>query len=512
MSQTKIIKIDKFQTIGENKKDLPNGTFRYIENVSVGNFDNSAKQVPNVTTLDNDQSILKLLRYGTATYGIGWNSADSDTQLFVYNTSTKVYDVLATSKVAGTLRKDPFFEVMDGVVYFDGGNNYICTYVLSSHTLTSNFHAFNGGMEGGCNWKGSLYGWSDSNNNGSNSYNAIYKITASDVVEMVSVPLTQTIVDLVPFGNYLAIICTASSVSNDGVSRMYIWDGVTTTSFTDIIDIGYGVVGGADILDGIIYAVIGFENKKGFRIKAYSGGIFQTVYTYFGRKNAVSTYLYCQPASLVKSYTGFLYFMIVGARPGSNYAQSYEMTLFRYGRRNINEQLGLSVYKDLAVTPTVGNYLGVYNNDFIISEEVNPAELTENVIYAVVYESTDKTRQVQTPYTSVYNAQPGVLETGIYTFGDTSTTKKLLSINVQNLPLPTGGQVVLKYKADAETDWTTIFTNLTENSVDYNGKNIEPTGAELPNFNEIAFRIETLGGVEITGIRIKAEEQYDIFG
>ena len=50
----KEIKINRFETIAENKRDLPNGQFRYLENVGTGDFDNSAKQVPNVYTKDNN--------------------------------------------------------------------------------------------------------------------------------------------------------------------------------------------------------------------------------------------------------------------------------------------------------------------------------------------------------------------------------------------------------------------------------------------------------------------------
>lgn len=502
--------INKFLTIGENKRDLPNGVFRYLENLEVGN-DDSVKQVLNVETTDNDQCILKLIQYNNVIYGIGFdNTTNKDVTLYKYDTNA--YVALTNGTVAGgTLRLyNPFFASMEGYLYFDGGNNYISRFKISDNTMTATWKAFNGGMEGGTLWQGNLYGWSDSNNNGASSYNSIYKITDSAVTEMIQVPLSQTIVDLIPFGDYLAIICTASSTSDDGVSRMYLWDGVTTTTFTDIIDIGYGECMGADVLDGLIYAGISFKNKKGFRLKAYSGGIFQTVYTYYGKKNEVSEYIYSFIASQLKAYTGYLYFMVVGARPGSSYASVYEATLFRYGKNNANESYGLSVYKSLEVEPAVGNTLGSLGNDFIIDESDTYAlSLNQNSIYAVVYEAPYKTRQVKST-DSTFTAQPGVIETSIFTGGDSHINKKWIGVSTQFAPITTGQSITLKYKVDADTSWTTFATINTVGTISQETINIESTGANLPNFKELSIRAELLGGAELTGLIIKCEETNSI--
>ena len=505
MATTKEIKISKFDTIAENLRDLPNGQFHYLENLGIGDFDSYAKQVPNVTTLSQDQCILKLIKYGSTVYGIGFdNTTNKDVTL--YKWVTDAFVALTDGTVAsGTIRLyAPFFAFMGDYIYFDGGTNFISRWQISTTTMDETWVAHTGGMLGGTAWRGDLYGWCDIDNE-------VYQISDAAVTSMIVIPEDQTVKELIPFGNYLAIVCTASTLSDDGVSRMYLWDGVTTTTFTDIIDIGYGIVEGGDILDGMINVVVGFNNRKGFRIKTYSGGIFQTVYTYYGRNNLVTDYLYCMPASVVKAYTGFLYFMMVGARPGSTYSSSYEAVLMRYGRNTINETNKLSVYKSLEVIPIVGNTLGILGNDFIISEEVNPAAVVDNSVYAVVYESAYKTRQIVST-TSTYSGQPGAIETSAYSFGDVSKDKQLKAMALQFAPLPATGQITLKYKADAETDWTTVCEETTPDDVFYNVVNVESTGANLPTFNEIAFRVELLGGATLTSFNAKAEELGDIYG
>lgn len=102
-------------------------------------------------------------------------------------------------------------------------------------------------------------------------------------------------------------------------------------------------------------------------------------------------------------------------------------------------------------------------------------------------------------YTSVYESQ-------IFAGGDSSKTKKLIGVTIMTDSLPTAGQVVIKYRKDEETSWTTIFTNTTDNSISHSAINIESSGATLPEYKEIQFRIESTGGAEITGLKFKYEE------
>jgi len=72
--------------------------------------------------------------------------------------------------------------------------------------------------------------------------------------------------------------------------------------------------------------------------------------------------------------------------------------------------------------------------------------------------------------------------------------------------LPTAGQVVMKYRVNNETSYTTIFTDTTDNDITHSAVNIESSGATLPQFRELQLRVESTGNAEITGISLKWEE------
>ena len=99
-------------------------------------------------------------------------------------------------------------------------------------------------------------------------------------------------------------------------------------------------------------------------------------------------------------------------------------------------------------------------------------------------------------FTSIYETE---------LFGDGKQTYKLLSATVMTDFLPTAGQVVLKYKKDEETSFTTIFTNTTDNSQRRTAINIESSGATLPTYRRLRLRVESTGNAVITGIRLVSE-------
>jgi allantoicase len=76
-------------------------------------------------------------------------------------------------------------------------------------------------------------------------------------------------------------------------------------------------------------------------------------------------------------------------------------------------------------------------------------------------------------------------------------------------PLTTGQSVVMKYRTDTDLDdataWTTILTHNTVGQTTHYALNIESTGGDLPNYNEIQFRLESYGGAVITGFEYGGE-------
>lgn len=93
------------------------------------------------------------------------------------------------------------------------------------------------------------------------------------------------------------------------------------------------------------------------------------------------------------------------------------------------------------------------------------------------------------------NAVTAIWETVIINDGDSSVTKKLLGVTAIHEALPANGQIVVKYKKDEETTFTTILTNTTLNSLRKTAINIESSGATLPQYKEITFRVESTAAV-----------------
>ena len=510
----KEIKISRFDggMIGEDR-DFGDGYFKYLENVLVGDKINSIKQTPNTTNTVNDRHIVAMQEVGGTIYGLGWENGGTQDVTVYSGSFNTAFSALTSGTVASTnLRTNsPLFEYYNGVLYFDAGS-YVASYTIATNTMNATYSAISGGLKGGAVWQGNIYGWGNTNTK------TVYVTNTSTAVTtaMISVPSDQTIVDLIPYGNYLAIICTSTSTT----SRMYLWDGVTTTTFADIVDIGYGTVAGADILDGQIYALIAFPNLKGFRLKIYTGSVFKTLLNYDARANSANTLIYCEPASRLKAFTGYLYFLIVGSRPYSTYASIYEMSLFRYGKKDSSKQNTLSVIKSIECTDnlTVGSTLGSVRNDFIVTEKYSTtvsSSFPKQQIVSTILTGASTMTEVKTAIDSnnaVYTSQDGVVETGLYTGADASKEKYLKGISAYFSPLPSGGSVQLFYKKNEDTTWTHIFNETTANAISHEAVNIESTGTILPIFREIAFRAELGGGAELTGLKFKYEEEQNLYG
>jgi len=483
---TKEIKINRWDLgMTEEERDLADGYFRYLENVSCGDKARGLKQVPNTTASSSTRELRRIINLNSTYYGLG---ADGSGDACIWKYSGSWASSTPAANYALADKQNPFFLHNNGVIYFDN-LNHIGTYTVSGGAMVGDWSALTGGLKGGLMWQGNMYGW------GTN--NQIYKVVVTAPTSMIQIPTDQVIVDTLDYRNLQAVICTSSL----NQCNMYLWDGVTTTSFHDIIRIGKGTVKGASILNGVITVVIAGANNKDFRIKQFNGTEFKTVYYYSGRKNTGGT-INTTIISEIKESKGYIYFLVRGTRP--NTAETHNIFLCRYGQKESGRQNSFCVYKDFNYIPT---YTGGIVADFIILDDsTQPTNYVP--VFAVVMD-TDAylMKEIITSGTSgVYTAQAGIIETGIFTGGDSSIEKQLKGISLQYAPLPTAGQVVVKYKKDEETTWTTIYTDTTNSAVSHESVNIESSGANLPTYKEIAFRIELLGEAEVTGLKFKYEE------
>ena len=92
---------------------------------------------------------------------------------------------------------------------------------------------------------------------------------------------------------------------------------------------------------------------------------------------------------------------------------------------------------------------------------------------------------------------------------DATYYKDLVEVSVMTEYMPTAGQITLAYQINQNigtSSWTTIFTNSTDNSISHTANNVESGGTALPkDYKEIAFRILSTGGAEVTGLSFREE-------
>ena len=97
-----------------------------------------------------------------------------------------------------------------------------------------------------------------------------------------------------------------------------------------------------------------------------------------------------------------------------------------------------------------------------------------------------------------YSATSSTYESVVFNAGDSSKKKDLLGITVTTEPMPAAGQIILGYKTDAQTSFTAIFTDTTDNQISFSAI----TG--LPkDYKEIQFQILSTGNAVPTGFSFR---------
>ena len=284
---------------------------------------------------------------------------------------------------------------------------------------------------------------------------------------------------------------------------VYLYDGQSVKSY----DIGAGDVFGGAYFNGQLIVGMTAKNKRAIYFMGFNGIHFRPVYTYSARANAEATpYALIAGASLMKVFGNHIYFIATGTKPNNNYANHYEYTLARYGKEIQENPMAFSFYKTFDFTSARGLDGQTAKNDFLILGNITgTAAIPEAYVAATIYSDTTKTTLFLSS-ASTFSAQAGVVETFEFTGGDDSIVKQLLAVSLAYRPIPTGGSVVLKYRVNNTAAWTTIFTDSTAGSMAHSAVNIESTGANLGEFNYVQFRVELLGGVELTQGKFKYEE------
>lgn len=311
---------------------------------------------------------------------------------------------------------------------------------------------------------------------------------------VLTLPSNMRIVSCCPYGDYLAIGCvdTATAAGVNVHSTVFLWDRDSSlTTLSDRIDFGEGALVHLANLNNQLIGVVGFYTDNSFSldkprvlIKKVSGR-FAIDLNVMILDDTTGTELCLPRTSFTRN--NILYFPIVPSTAKGD---------IRQGIWAVDSSGRLSLVHSGDEVAT--SYQGIYStsNMWWIAHSTAGFETTIH--------HSDFNMGYSTTTASIY-------ESVILNLGDSQKTKKLISVSVMTDKLPTAGQIVLKYRIDGATSWTTIFTNTEDDSVRHTAINIESTGATLPTYKEIEFRVESTGGAVFAGLKYKAELIDDSF-
>jgi hypothetical protein len=315
--------------------------------------------------------------------------------------------------------------------------------------------------------------------------NILVRVYPSGTVQdqALKLPTYLKITSLTNYGNYLAIGCAPVSTYN-GVSKVFLWN-LTSPDIQEVIDWGEGELRVLETIEGTIIGVTDryLNNDSGagrgsFIIQGYAGGYPQVLKEVFTLKlNGIAMPL----SKAVKNNRLFFVSKIMTNAAGTEYNEG----IWSFGRKNATYPYSLTLdYIDENVDTDGIQSFGAAGNFFFISHSGDG--------------SIDKTNDAATyAFTSTYEPQ-------VFDFGDIDNDKRLDSVKISFRKLATGESLTLKYKVDDATNWTTIGTFSTVGALSHTFVRDETNGTDFASGREFRFRVESTGGLEITGFKARA--------
>jgi hypothetical protein len=317
----------------------------------------------------------------------------------------------------------------------------------------------------------------------------IYSYDGSTWTDALTLPTDQQIVAACAFGNYLAV-GTITKGNLELRSTVYLWDrNSSLTTLTQRLDFGPGKLTHLANLNNRLIGVMSYylENSYGLRrgrvyIKQASGEFAVTLNTLTADNDAATGLL----AQTFVIKDNKLYFPM--SVPLNTDARLGIWAVDEHGRAALD-----------AIEEQATSYDGIYlaGNMWWIAHSANGSvtHTDDDRAYSTTLPSIYETLILSTIYVTNRGA---IIE-------NNNVIKKLVGVTAKYEPLPAGGQIILKYRKDGATAWTTIFTDSTATSNGHSSVNIESTGANFPEYYEIEFRIESTGGAVYLGLEYKAE-------
>lgn len=302
-----------------------------------------------------------------------------------------------------------------------------------------------------------------------------------------TLPSKYIISSICEYGNYLAIACRSNNPIY-GKSVVYLWDRDSSlNTLAEVIDFGTGELLALEQVEGLL---IGISLRTNLLFNLPDRLVFRKYET----GGVADVFL----ELLSSSMTGIVF---AGRR------QKQDQRMYFMAEITIDGVLRSGIW---GVGKDAEGHWAVWhdrtpNNDTAVALNSLKGFITTGD-YAIVSYNDGGFKLRETSTVSTDYAASAIIETVInpaMPVIDYTTSKQLQNILVAYDPIPSGGQVICKYKVNGSA-WTTIFTETTT------GKTITDTafdasGTRLQPGTEYQFRVESTGGVMVTGLKYRYE-------
>lgn len=444
------------------------------------------------------QALIGNLLIGTdgVVYGLGAYSANNSFPSVYKKTSpTSTWSEILVSVGSSVINYDAFVEyhTSSGArrLFYQCGNNVNIIDPADSVTLVQHALSATNVAKPYVHPKDDILYWPydnkiAANNNGSWTDSAL------------TIPARYRITSICGFGNYLAIGATLTNISAAGSglssSVVYLWDrDATVTTVTESIDWGVGVLQVLNNLDGVLISISDsggasttVQDMDSVQIKGYSGGAPFLIAEIPTIKQTTTDPDVSIETRVNFIYRGRMYFSV--NIDGGGASPEYR-GLWCISRSKVSGQYSVNLER---MATNDGSETGVIAaailGDFVFIVHTNPGTLTRTI--------DNNSISIGYVATSIYESlvNPGMDK------GDYFKKKKLMSVTAHYIPLPSSGQVVLKYRVDGGS-WTTIATETTDGAIVT--ERIKANNTEFTDGRQYEFRFESTGFAEILGFTYK---------
>lgn len=313
---------------------------------------------------------------------------------------------------------------------------------------------------------------------------------------VISIPVDYNIVQLIPFGNYLALVCR--NTSTVGNTALFLWDLISddvteSNYFSEERLLGAGYVGSKIYIFTTNGGSLGIGLNPHITVWSYSGGQPQYVTRFdidgmfpYGTFTTNVTNIFPSPTGISTSSGNCIYI------PIRFYSEDT-----KYG--------GFFVLDGNGSTP-------MFYFDQIQTGDIEPSQISfwnDTYVFGAYDYTADEYDTYYAP--NARTRASGVFETTVFTGENSDVDKQLNLLTVFTRPLPANATITVKYRIDGSTTWNTIATESTDGVTFHTSSNIESTGANLETFKEIQIRVESTLGAEIVGLKMKITELNSLY-